>query len=505
MIDSSTDLRRRIAMVASQRPIGRGWCRTAAGLLVTLAVTGPTAADLTPATEPSVATTTMTEQARGKPRQAATAAPEPDGKEPDPAVKPIPKPIADAIAVLRATDINNSKRWATAARDLVRIGKPAVPYLIEELDRTTENRPLRSLGFTLRAIGDPRAVPALIRAIPRTLVPAGSDFGLNMDDPELLAFLQRHDLQKGEGGELFTFGMPYREITGALHAITGHRFHEDELNFINLDGTPKQRWLQLWLFHGLATRWAIWWKQNWQRFTDDPAYARVSLPPLPEAPPVPSASADQPFPTGDKVRASNGWANVIVGPPQAQDYYRTFKDLDTGREIKWPRELPDSSKAKADEIAAFAAREGFDLRGIEYTAPGSDRSHYAIQGFGLRAWQVDNSRYETIENDLRENKPPALDRPAGDLLMDLDPKTERHHPENQATFLFVTREGTVGILQLTGLVTEVFRGGGFGAPAGINRPDGAGAAAPVLPSAYGFYRGVQIQYKFLYAEGDAAH
>src|SRR5262249_14679674 len=155
--------------------------------------------------------------------------------------KPTSEEIAEEIAALRKTDIGHSKGWATAARRLAQIGKPAVPALIEELDRTTENRALRSLGFTLRAIGDPRAVPALIRAIPRTLVPPGSDFGLPMDDPELLAFLQEHDLQKGSGGPNFTFGMPYREITGALHAISGQRFNEDELNFINLQGTPKQR------------------------------------------------------------------------------------------------------------------------------------------------------------------------------------------------------------------------------------------------------------------------
>ena len=49
---------------------------------------------------------------------------------------------------------------------------------------------------------------------------------------------------------------------------------------------------------------------------------------------------------------------MIVGPPQAQEYYRTFKDLDTGRETKWPKELPDSAKAKGDEITAFAANGG---------------------------------------------------------------------------------------------------------------------------------------------------
>ncbi len=313
-------------MGARYARFGHGWL--VVGLV--LALTG--------ATNPSPGSPALTGQAEGKATQPPT---DRGGKD----ARPVSDEIAQAVAALRNSDIRNSKAWATAVRNLARIGKPAVPALIEELDRTTENRPLRSLGFTLRAIGDPRAVPALIRAIPRTLVPPGSDYGLTMDDPELLAFLQQHDLHKGADGRNFTFGMPYREITGALHAITGQQFNEDELHFINLQGTPKQRWLQSWLFHGLAARWAVWWKQNWRKFTDDPAYSRVSLPQLPDAPPVAAATAEQPFPTGDKVRVSSGWAEVIIGPPQPQEYYRTFKDLDTGRETKWPKELADPDQS----------------------------------------------------------------------------------------------------------------------------------------------------------------
>jgi hypothetical protein len=406
--------------------------------------------------------------------------------------------IQEAIVALRNTDLGNSKGWATAARKLTEIGKPAVPPLIEELERTTADQPLRSLGFTLRAIGDPRAVPALIRAIPRTLMPPGSDFGLRMDDPELLAFLRKHDLEKDDKGNGFGFGRAYREITGALHAITGQRFNEDEPNFISLDGTPKQRWLQLWLYHGLASRWAIWWKLNWRKFTDDPAYSKISLPSLPDAPTVAASSAEQPFPTGEKAHALGSHGNVIIGPPQAQEYYRTFKDLDTGREIKWPKELPD--KAKGDEIATFAAKEGFDLRGTECTPPGSTRPYYVLQGLGLRAWQIDNGLYGKIESDLRAEKIPDLDRPAGELLIDYDPATKTYHPENKATFLFVTREGTTGILQLTGLVNELLRPEDSGQPLRPDPPDPPGRTAP-LKSARGFYRGVQIQYRFL-VEGD---
>ena len=68
--------------------------------------------------------------------------------------------------------VDETELWCTLMRELVAVGRDAVPQLCAELDRTTENRMLRRLGFALRAIGDPRAVPALIRAIPRTLLPS---------------------------------------------------------------------------------------------------------------------------------------------------------------------------------------------------------------------------------------------------------------------------------------------------------------------------------------------
>ena len=101
-------------------------------------------------------------------------------------------------------------------------------------------------------------------------------------------------------------------------------------------GGADQHRVQQRLFHKLAERWAAWWEANWQKFTKDPAYAKVNLPPMPDAPGPPAAAA-QPFPTGPKVKASEPWSNVIVGPPQPLPYYATFQDLDSGRMLKWPR------------------------------------------------------------------------------------------------------------------------------------------------------------------------
>ena len=395
-----------------------------------------------------------------------------------------PERIAALIAKLRLVKLDDMQPWAEAVRDLVAIGRPAVPMLIEELDRTTDAMTLRSLGFALRALRDPRAVPALIRAIPRTLSASGSDYGLKMDDAKLLAFLQEHDLNKEKDGGLFNFGMPYREITGALRALTGRQFGEEELNFVVLDGGPAQRRLRLGYFQRLAARWADWWEGDWRKFTDDPAYSRVNFPPAPPDLPEAVPSAVQPFPTGSKVKASSGWSGVIVGPPQRLDYYRTFNDLDTGRDLKWPDALGRPEAAKPDAVADWSAREGYDLEGVEYRPPGSDRSSYAIRGLGLRAWQIDKALYGRIEFDLAAGRVPPLDRPADDLLMDYDPATKTYNPGAEATFLFVTREGATGALKIEGQVTRLHGEKGATDPKDFR----------------GFYRGVQFGYKLVFDE-----
>src|SRR5580704_10340990 len=77
----------------------------------------------------------------------------------------VQKRVRELIYVLRYHRASaRVEEWTGAMRELVRIGSPAVPELVAELDRTERPVTLRGLAFTLRAIGDPRAVPSLIRA-----------------------------------------------------------------------------------------------------------------------------------------------------------------------------------------------------------------------------------------------------------------------------------------------------------------------------------------------------
>jgi hypothetical protein len=92
-------------------------------------------------------------------------------------------------------DIDNDfKPWASVIRELIDYGKPAVPKLTAELDRTEKDKMLRDLAFVLRGIGDPRAAPALIRVIPRLSRIGGGDYAFEMEgDPKLVQFMLEHD------------------------------------------------------------------------------------------------------------------------------------------------------------------------------------------------------------------------------------------------------------------------------------------------------------------------
>ena len=106
-----------------------------------------------------------------------------------------------------------SESWLRTLKEIVDLGPDAVPELVDELDATNDNMMLRCMGFTLRAIGDKRAVPALIRAIPKTLLPPGSDMGLQVEDADLLKFAQQNNLDKRAHGKEYDFGRPVREIS----------------------------------------------------------------------------------------------------------------------------------------------------------------------------------------------------------------------------------------------------------------------------------------------------
>lgn len=381
---------------------------------------------------------------------------------------------AKLLVELRRSKGDETEAWRTLMRELVTVGRDAVPQLCAELDQTTENRMLRRLGFVLRAIGDPRAVPALIRAIPKTLLPGSSDFGLLVADKELTEFMQMHDLDDGMGGRYFNFGRPEREIFGALHRLTRQNFDDGELFGISLSEDPRRQVLQRRIFGRQAQRWQEWWEANWQAFTDDAKYQKVNL-----------QVADEPLPParqtlGKSARLIDEVTDAVLSPASERGRYATyFSDLDTGREPTWPKHIPQDETAFDDkQLAAWASENGVDLMCLSHRS--SDRSEtYVLRTFGMKVWEISARDLRKLDGLMADGTLPE-GRPVGELLMHYDADTQRLVPDANALFLYITSEGNMGVIETTDRVTRTADlTGTFSQP----------------PKGVGFHKGVRFNLK----------
>ena len=181
-------------------------------------------------------------------------------------------------------------QWCDAIRQVVEIGKPAVPYLIAELDSTKSEFCMRNVAFTLRAIGDPRAVPALLRAMPRCAF-ASNDMGVPIINPQLAQFMVKNSVEghapqvpdsakRATSASLFFYyHRPIVEIDAALKKLTGHNEGETHIRTNPFGKTETEQQVVRDVYGATATRWQKWWDQNHTKLVSDQELATVQLPP----------------------------------------------------------------------------------------------------------------------------------------------------------------------------------------------------------------------------------
>lgn len=353
-------------------------------------------------------------------------------------------PIEKLLARLKEQNGGDERfrdAWCRTLKEIVDLGPAAVPSLVRELDATDNDMMFRCMGFTLRAIGDKRAVPALIRALPETLVSPGSDMGLQAVDPELLAFAQKHDLDPMDLDNRYVFGRPVREISGALRTLTGENHGEEELYHVMLGGSKSQRQLKRRLYRQVAGEWADWWKANWQSQTDDRAYAAVGLPPIEEVSDIPAPALDSRFKTGG---GNSNWILESVRNPQANE---VFYDFDIGRAGTLPKRWKEGGDIASHEkeIVLWATLQGFDLMGTEYLTP-DGKSVFALRSLGMQTWELPRERWKAEEKEVTLKSLQELGRSAGPYLLHRPAGSDLFAPEEHAPFLFITRHGTPGLL-----------------------------------------------------------
>ena len=334
-----------------------------------------------------------------------------------------------------------------------------MPKLTAELDRTEKKTTLRALGFVLREIGDPRAVPALIRAIPRLYGSSGSDCGIIIPgEPELTKFMKQHDnsaKDKKDKSDVFDWGRPIREVMPALEKITGESHGWLEINFADSDGHGlEQSRVKRTLFLNHALKWADWWSKNWRKFVPNEADAQleqtrraVELVAV-EIAKIPRRKSLGEIPCGPNVKIGSGanWTRIT----SFDEYpYHGIMDLDTGRIPIAPKELlkdPPDGQPSA-ELTAWAEREGADLIIVKISPPGGETPYFALRPLGMKLWRIDNQRYKDLQNDLRYAKKVELPEPWQGDVAQIDEKTGKYGEKVSASYFFITKEGICGAMQ----------------------------------------------------------
>jgi len=343
--------------------------------------------------------------------------------------------VREQIYILRHHRVFcRNDEWAAAIRELAEIGKPAVPELVAELDRTNRDQTLRALGFTLRAIGDPRAVPALIRAIPKLLRGRGSDCGVSILDPDLWAFMKQHE-RHPDNDDSVGYGRPVNEILGTLSKITGH--HEppegqrDRLRHVFLGGSEEQQAAKRRQFEERMEHWQRWWSDHWEEFVSQEELLSIE-----------TAKRDRDFveeaglarfgplfPTGDTVRL--GPIREVQLEPSIYWNAKSYIDFDSGRVFG---KCEGIQKTAAKGFAHWYVENGIDGRGIE--------------GRDLHVRLIPNGRWDTLEEEIRSGRPLKLGREARSTLVPFGKSRRDYKRDQVGTFLFTTREGGRGVVQV---------------------------------------------------------
>jgi hypothetical protein len=317
----------------------------------------------------------------------------------------VQKRVRELIYILRHHRIAvRADEWAGAIRELVQIGKPAVPEIVAELDGTESSATIRGLAFTLRAIGDPRAVPALIRAFDKKEVESGSGFGVAVTDPELLAFMKKNQDYPGGATDTFSYGRPVNEIWTALIKITKHRQAAD------LRGAER------------TIHWNDWWDAHWSEFLTAKELESVQLPPR----------------NRDLVEEA--------GISRFGPLFPTGKDVELGPvhevELQFAGYLNAKSHIDFDTGRLYQFKEGITAEETRST----DDAH-VMRRQDLQLWLIDNNRWDTLQNEIRSGRPLELGREVTYFLVPFGRRNTEWHDNELGTFLFITREGGRGIVQ----------------------------------------------------------
>ena len=134
-------------------------------------------------------------------------------------------------------------------------------------------------------------------------------------------------------------------------------------------------------------------------------------------------------------------------------YVEHFYDLDTGYHPKWPAHIRrDEARIDQKELADWAAANGVDLMCVTHRSP-DGKETFVLRSFGMKAWEISARDLRNIDKLIAAGTLPK-GHEMGDLLMHYDDASKQLVPDANAAFIFVTREGSMGLIETTDRVTR---------------------------------------------------
>ena len=172
---------------------------------------------------------------------------------------------------------------------------------------------------------------------------------------------------------------------------------------------------------------------------------------------------------------------MILSPSSEKGrYVDHFLDLDTGLEPDWPEHIPQEERAtEQGDLAQWAAQTGVDLTCVTHR-PREGKPTYALRAFSMRVSEISLWDAENLEKRLQSGKIPE-GRPVGELLLHFDTETQKYVPEANAAFIYVTREGGMGLIHVTDRV--------------IRKANLTGVPAGSPTKGVGFQKGVRFSHR----------
>ncbi len=255
--------------------------------------------------------------------------------------------------------------------------------------------------------------------------------------------MQANQHHKANGEPYVACGRPVNELLSALERITGHREppdvgDHDPPRGVFLGETPEEQAQQRALFEERRRRWESWWSQHRQEFVTPEELRSVERPrrdeDLVEMAGV--ARYGVRFPTGPEVRL--GPVRMLRLTSCAYRDGKSYLDFDTGRGFGEYEGMKTADWGQGDGDFGSALSRWHRQTGIDVRCQGP------LDGVDLHLWMVDDSRWDTLEAEIRQGGPLRLGREATSSLVRFESSRIDFKPDAVATFLFTTREGGAG-------------------------------------------------------------